>query len=131
METKDKRVAYGVFILVMSAILLSLLAHSGRKAEPPKSAAIPWKGSEPSQAAPVSLRQDTTPQASTPEPVAQAPSQPSARQVDAAPPATPPPTLDLSASSSEEPASPDSEPSVNPSGGETASQRVARRLGRH
>lgn len=136
MEKRDKLVAYGILILALSAVLMSWVSHSAHKVEPPKAVLIPWTG-PPSQTTPPSTGRDTPSQASVPtnpppeeqhssaQPDAHPANQPSPHPDDASPAYRP--TIDFSASSDEAPSPPDSEQTPR----ETASQRVARRMGRH
>ena len=134
MEKSDKLVAYGIGILALSAVVMTLISHSGRaarKVEPPKAVGVPWTSS--SQAAVPTTTLDSPSQTSVPsnppaeEQHAPPAYQPSRRQADA-PPASQSLLPDLSTPSDEEVSPPDSE--QNPSK-ETASQRVGRRLRRH
>src|SRR5882762_9768242 len=135
MGKSDRLVAYAIGILALTAILLSWISHShssrtGPKPEPPTPVGAPWTQSSPSRAAVPSTSQDSPSQGTvltTPEDARPA-YQPPQHQADApaADPSRPP---DFSSSSQEAPAPPDSD--QNPSKGESASQRVARRLRRH
>ena len=138
MEKNDRRLAYGIGVLVVGAIVMTWISHSNRaahRAEPPKAVGIPMPSGPPSQATAPSTPQAAS-QTGVPAEEQHSPAEPSARpafqpshQADA-PPASQSLVPDLSSASDEEPSPPDSDQNLSPPT-ESASQRVARRLKRH
>jgi hypothetical protein len=144
MDTNNKRLTYGICILAVTALLLTVISHSGRKVERPKEAPIPWKGEAPSQAvvSPVSQGSPAVVSSSSngsneghpstqpdPRPAPQ-PSQPSHPSDEASSAGSSLPPSFTAPSYQEESSAPDSDQSpAQPQ--ETASQRVGRQLRRH
>jgi len=147
MGTSYRFVAYGIIILVLSAVLLTWISHvgsTGHKAEPPKAVAIPSAESPPPQTPPSgpSASGDSPSQTSTPfyspheeerssaEPDARSAPQPSYPEVGA--PSDDPYLPPSFSTPSDGEASPsDSDQSSSPSKGESAEQHFIRRLKRH
>ena len=144
MEKSDRLVGYGIGILALTAILLTWISHSsrtGRKAEPPKPVGVPWTQSSPARAAAPATSQESPSQAGVPSAAAEVQRssadpdprrayQPPQHQADA-PAADQPLPPDFSLPSDEEAAQPDSDSTLSPSKGESAAQRVGRRLRGH
>lgn len=135
----NKRVTYGICILALSALLLTWISHSGRKAEAPKEKPIPWKGEAPSQASALSPKVESPTEVSgssgandggrsstQPDP---RPSSPSPRAPDDASSASSLPA-NFSTPSLEEESSPADSDQSSAQPQETAAQRVARHLRR-
>lgn len=145
MAKGDKLIVYGIGIFTLSALLLAWMSHSGRagsKAEHPSAAGIPVMGASPSEA-PAPSTTEGSPSPSANQPMATPEERHSSTESDARPADRParsqadtshadkPLPPDLSAPSDEGLSPPDSGQLLSPSQGETAAQRVARRLRRH
>ena len=130
MGTSYRFVAYGIIILVLSAVLLAWISHvgsTGHKAEPPKAVAIPSAESSPPQT-PRSRPHEE--ERSSAEPDARSAPQPSYPEVGA--PSDDPYLPPSFSTPSDGEASPsDSDQSSSPSKGESAEQHFIRRLKRH
>ena len=130
MGTSYRFVAYGIIILVLSAVLLTWIAHvgsTGHKAEPPKAVAIPSAESSPLQNPRSGPHEE---ERSSAEPDARSAPQPSYPEVGA--PSDDPYLPPSFSTSSDGEASPsDSDQSSTPSKGESAEQHFIRRLKRH
>src|SRR5437879_7490456 len=147
MGTSYRFVAYGIIILVLSAVLLTWISHvgsTGHKAEPPQAVAIPSAESSPPQTprSGPSASADSPSRTSTPfyspheeersfaEPDARSAHRPSYPEVGAPSddPYLPP---SFSTPSDGESSRPDSDQSSSPSKGESAAQHFIRRMKRH
>jgi len=130
MGTSYRFVAYGIIILVLSAVLLTWIAHvgsTGHKAEPPKAVAIPSAESSPLQNPRSGPHEE---ERSSGEPDARSAPQPSYPEVGA--PSDDPYLPPSFSTPSDGEASPsDSDQSSSPSKGESAEQHFIRRLKRH
>lgn len=145
MGTSYRFVAYGMILLVLSAVLLTWISHigsTGHKAEPHKAVAVP--SAESSHRAPHpapsasgdSPSQTSTPfysphedERSSPEPDARSAHQHSYPEVGAPP--DDPYLPSFSTPSEGEVSPPDSDENSSPSNGESTEQRFIRRLKRH
>src|SRR6266436_4755179 len=145
MGKNDRRFAYGICVLAVTAILLTVISHSGhaRREAGPKEGAkgLPWKEAPASAAAVPPGGHDSPSQGKAPlsTPAEEAHSSvehdagPAPRPQSTRPEASPVSQTmrqDFSAPAAEEPPSTDSDQSMSQPQ-ESASQRVARRLRGH
>ena len=133
MGTSYRFVAYGIIILVLSAVLLTWISHvgsTGHKAEPPKAVAIPSAESPPPQTPRTPFYSPHEEERSSAEPDARSAPQPSYPE-GGAPSDDPylPPSFSTPSDGEASPS--DSDQSSSPSKGESAEQHFIRRLKRH